>query len=917
MVTLFRDNQPVARIVLSQDAEPADRRAAEALQRVIRQMSGAELLIGSETGKANNIYIGRAAGVDFDCSEDRLGYDGYLIKSSENHLILTGRRPCSSLYAVYHFLERYMGCGFFEEGEQIPQKDTFSIADMEDLCVPRFTWRIYFANMQDAYSGMRWWTWDEFKPWIDYLVKKRFNIIESGNIADCCGIGALAAGRLGISIALNDWQKERIALLRRVFDYAREAGIRILYRMHLHVGTPNVQPGFSPYVDGRQLQMFVDRYQEQTGESVAVVPLEWCGESEIVLDPRDEVTKRFTTAVVESYREALGTDHLYGIWLPTEEVWTEEDPAKAAELTHASVDGMIDAIRTGDPDAVLFSPRVCTDNPTAEAQAMAVRKAGLPVIGNMFLNHNGRMYDFLRCDYYWGLPWTTGMCGQCGRETNPNGDIKTAILNARSLADHPKASNLQGFMVSSETNHRNVMTMDLFAELSWNPALVDPDDYVTQWNRRRYGDAAEQTWPAVRLFADTIMDFFDPCTHNGPLYRNWDGTGLHGLTSGSVKRLMGFLPALFDILKILLSAHDQLKDSPMYRFDLIDLGRTYLAGIFNDRLARTRKAFRAKDRAAFEAHAGEVEQAMHTMARYCSAHEQFRLKTHDDQAARWPQIIPGHENSESNWITFTALISLENWQVLLDYLPEDFAEMIVHYFLPRVQLYIQKMRDHLEQGKDISGRLVDRGTDIDLPSRVANWATPQGNTPWSPYGDTCEPELTDEDEAIALRLIKEGSVSGKYTFYEGPLAPLVADLLDTYPPPDDLDDILAEEDYVPADHRTVPAGMPGETIEGFNVPGYVENVEVPKALKSYIMVREIRKEYNIARGEIMLFQVIVHPDLQLTRQNNESATSDGHDIAVFSFNVAGHTYRLLFDSGTDMDVASFVVRMVWPSAGKE
>ena len=106
------------------------------------------------------------------------------------------------------------------------------------------------------------------------------------------------------------------------------------------------------------------------------------------------------------------------------------------------------------------------------------------------------------------------------------------------------------------------------------------------------------------------------------------------------------------------------------------------------------------------------------------------------------------------------------------------------------------------------------------------------------------------------------------------------------------------------------AGIPGETIQGFNVPGYVENVEIPIALKSCIMVREIRKEYNIARGEITLYQVIVHPDLQLTRQNNEYATSDGHDVAVFSFNVAGNTYHLLFDSGTDMVVASFVVRMV-------
>lgn len=934
MFTLFKNRQAASRIVLSPTVGPSERRAAREFQRIVKRMGGVEIPIlaepdwpavnggasengagrspGSHEIETGRVYIGWApAELDVDLSESALGYDGYVIRCAGNSLVLAGRRPYSALYAVYRLFEDHLGCGFFEEGEQIPYRETVSIGDLNgtEICHrPRFKWRMYFANMQDAYSGMRWWTWEEFRPWVDYLVKKRFNILESGNIADCCGIGALAANRLGVPVQLTDWQRERIALLRRVFDYAREAGIRIRYRMQHHVGTPAVNPGFSPYADGRQLQEFVDGYEAKNGKKIRVAPLEWCGESEIVLDPRDPVTRRFTTAVVESYAEALGTDHLYSLWLPTEETWVEEDPDRAAELTHASVDGMIQAIRDGDPDAVLFSPRVCTDNPTAAAQARAVRDAGLPVIGNMFLNHAGRMYDFLRCDYYWGLPWSTGMCGQCGRETNPNGDIRTAIDNARSLADHPRASNLQGFMVSSETNHRNVMTMDLYAELSWNPADLEPDAYVEQWNRRRYGPAAEETRPAVRIFAESIMAYFDPCTHNGPLYRNWDGTLLPGLTSGSVKRLIGFLPALHDMLEILLSQYDALEDSPMYRFDLVDIGRTYLAGIFNHRLAEARKAFRAGDRERFERMAGETVRVMLAMARYCSAHEQFRLKTHDGWAARWPEMVPGHANSESNWITFTALISLENWQVLLDYLPEDFAEMIVHYFLPRVKQYLDRMRTLMNRGEDISERLVDRDSDVDLPSRVANWSTPRGNAPWSPYGDTCEPELTGEDEALALRLIKAGSVSGRYDFYEGPLDALVREMLDAFPPPGDIEEILAEEDYAPPGHRLVLHGMPGETIEGFNVPGFVERVEVPRELRGIIAVREVRREYNIARGEIALYQVTVPPEIDLIRREDEPAPSDGHNVAVFTFSAVGAAYKVWFDSGTDLDVASFVVK---------
>lgn len=907
---LFQNNQPIARIHIATNASIAEQRAASEFQRMIRQMSDAELPIVTDYEPGSpGVYIGRAAPVDqFDLSEERLGCDGYLVKCDSHSLFLTGRRDYSALYAVYHVFERYLGCGFFEEGDQIPRRDTCEMKAVEDYCRPRFEWRIYFPNMQDAYSGMRWWTWEEFKPWVDYLVKKRFTLIESGNLTDCCGIGAMAATRMGIPIALTDWQKKRIALLRRVLDYAREAGLRILYRMHMHVGTPNVQPGFSPYIDGAQLQEFVYRYEKKYNTKITVAPLEWCGEKEIVLEPSDPVTQRFTTECVLASIEALGTDHQYSIWLPTEEAWVEDDPQRAADLTHASVHSMINAIKAGDPDAFVFSPRVCTDNPTAAAQAEAVREAGLPVIGNMFLNHSGRMYDFLRTDYYWGLPWSTGMCGQCGRETNPNGDIHTAVMNARSLIDHPKATELNGFMVSSETNRRNVMTMDLYAELSWNPAEVDPDDFIDRWNRRRYGDAAAITRPAVELFAETIMSYFDSCTHNGPLYRNWDGTGLAGLTSGSVKRLIGYLPALRDILRTLLAAYDQLECSPMYRFDLIDLGRTYLAGIFNDRLARTRKAFRAGDRTAFEKYAGETEQVMHAMARYCSAHEQFRLKTHDEWAARWPKIIPGHDNSESNWITFTALISLENWVVLLDYLPEDFAEMVEHYFLPRVQQYLQKMREMLDEGRDISGRQVDRGTDIDLPSRVANWSTPQGNAIWSPYGDTCEPELTADDEALAYELITQGTVSGRYAFYEGPLDTLVQDMLAAWPPPDDIEAILAEQDYTVAGHRTVLAGVPGETIEGFNVPGFVERVVLPESLKAVISVREIRREYNIARGEITLNQVIVPPDIKLTREDNEPAESGDHDLAVFLFEFDNIRYRLKYDNGTDLDVASLTIQ---------
>ncbi|MDD9948585.1 MAG: hypothetical protein OXU48_03525, partial [candidate division Zixibacteria bacterium] len=207
MITLFKNRQATSRIVLSPTVGPSGQRASGEFQRIVKCMGGVDIPVleasdrppvngagrssGGHDKETGRVYIGWApAELDVDLSESALGYDGYVIRSAGDSLVLAGRRPYSALYAVYRLFEDHLGCGFFEEGEQIPQRDTVSIGDLSGPEIyhrPRFKWRMYFANMQDAYSGMRWWTWEEFRPWVDYLVKKRFNILESGNIADCCG----------------------------------------------------------------------------------------------------------------------------------------------------------------------------------------------------------------------------------------------------------------------------------------------------------------------------------------------------------------------------------------------------------------------------------------------------------------------------------------------------------------------------------------------------------------------------------------------------------------------------------------------------------------------------------------------------------------------------------------------------------
>lgn len=894
MFTLYDKWTDSVRIVISPDAAAVEKHAAEELQRYLCEITG-ELpsLVEKDHGSGPVIVIGSGAAIESD---------GYQIRIDERAVYLTGARPYSCLYAVYHFLEKYLGCGFFEDGDQIPKQESVILQPMDERYTPRFAVRIFEGSMP-MYSGVIWWTWEEFKPWIDWLVKKRFNVLYSNRLL-YCGISALAAGKMGVDIPLTDFQKQRLPLLRRVFDYARSLGMRVLHTIDMHIADTRGVPGASPHPDGKQLLEFIDRFRNSGGKRIKTYTTSWCGLTNTMIDTREPEGRDFISAVVEVISEQLGEDHFYQMWLPTEESVAGMDPENANDVTYAQVFNTIDAIRAGDPEAEIWSPRVCADNPTGAAQARAVRDAGLPVHGNYFLHLPGRLYDFLQCDYYWDLPWSTGMCGQCGRETNPNGDIKTAIQNAREVANNPKASKCIGFHVSTETIHRNIMTMDLYCELAWNPNDVDPNEYIRRWCERRYGPAlVRKLLPAVQLFAGTLMAKHDMGMHNGPFYRNWDGTQLPGLTSSSVKRLIGTLPDLQQILELLVAEQGSLGGSPLYRFDLVDISRTYMAAIFNDKLARTRLALRRKDKAGVDEFAEQTLEAIRFMARLCSADPQFRLKTYDDNSKRWPQIIPGHENSESTWITFTALLSIDHWQVLLDYMVDDYAEIIEHYYTPRVELYLSKMKDLAAEGKDISGRLVDRGTDTDLPSRVADWATPHGFVPWSPYGDTCEPELTEGDEALAYELIRGGSVGGKYEFFEGPIGPLVSQMLERFPPPDDIKQIVSELDPAQKANRMILKGNPGDKTFGFTSPGFVERATVPKALENFVAIEKKRSEYNISRGEVSLLTVSVYEHIVLERLEDRASRLGGNAVAVFGFSVMGTDYELAYDPGSDATVA--------------
>ncbi len=141
------------RIVLPLTASPAQKYAAEELQRFIREMSGASLSIISETERATprEILLGNARNpskIDWQ----KLGDEGYSLRTVGEKIIVAGSPKRGTLYGVYALLEEQWGCRWFSSKvSRIPKRQRLTLPSLDTTYVPPLEYREPFYT--DAFDG--------------------------------------------------------------------------------------------------------------------------------------------------------------------------------------------------------------------------------------------------------------------------------------------------------------------------------------------------------------------------------------------------------------------------------------------------------------------------------------------------------------------------------------------------------------------------------------------------------------------------------------------------------------------------------------------------------------------------------------------------------------------------------------------
>lgn len=160
-------------ISVALDASPPERFAVEELQRYLSAVTGGSFPIGNSLLAENQpgIMVGEIARPLVDGLYD-LSEDGYIMRRIGSHVVLAGRSPRATLYAVYHFLERYVGCRWLEPGDDtVPSLSKIELKNIDSVEEPVYTFRSVVSFP---------FTVDRFLLEADWIAKNRLNWTHPG-----------------------------------------------------------------------------------------------------------------------------------------------------------------------------------------------------------------------------------------------------------------------------------------------------------------------------------------------------------------------------------------------------------------------------------------------------------------------------------------------------------------------------------------------------------------------------------------------------------------------------------------------------------------------------------------------------------------------------------------------------------------
>ena len=638
-------------------------------------------------------------------------------------VVLAGRNPIGSLYAVYDYLETSCGVGFFQDGEHVPQLDAMPADHIARAEQPRFDNRLHLC--WNAHRGLKkyhsyWWTADEWKRELDWMVKRRLNLvrIDMGYYSNFAGdafiqafpeIGPEKEERLDPHLA--GWPVEwgwppeyKRAQTREMLDSGRKLSIRFVY------GTDY---GTVPFRFKEKHPDFKYLPGDQYGESRQISPY----------DPMAyEVTRKYLAKIIDLF----GTDHLY-MASPFAEIDVGGgDDEKNLDFRIEAAKGILRLIDDVDKQGTWVTDTWdLADSPQRWNEQRVKRYMDSFPDDKMYLYETAADVGpvFQKYGYWHGKRWAFGVINAFAGKEVIHANIDEMMERLRQAAACKTCTGL--FMVP-ELTHANVMWWDLVTRLAWHPE-ISFDEYLKDFVVRRYGRQAQgpmlRAWKQIvqAVHSERGMDVFDEVYRFNPWYQWKPGAGNCPLFSDTEEQMNRQLtevkrqaPLLKEALAALLAQHRAQTGSSVYVEDVVVLYRTYAGKFFDIEAGSAYSAFKAGDKASLANHSQAAMAILRAIQDVLAVCPSYSINKTIAEACS----VKGHNSLLPETIRQNCLNQR--------YTTNDVYEQFGGDYIPRTGAYFDLLATKIAKGESTVAlkELEEPFRKIDETYRMQGWSAP-------------------------------------------------------------------------------------------------------------------------------------------------------------------------------------------------
>lgn len=307
-------------------------------------------------------------------------------------------------------------------------------------------------------------------------------------------------------------------------------------------------------------------------------------------------------------------------------------------------------------------------------------------------------------------PWLWCMLNNFGGRMGLNGHMDTVASEVARAANTAKY--MAGIGITPEATFSNPVLFDLFFETVWSDTPehlppIEPDMWLAQYVRRRYGAESEAAMESFRLLRKTVYN--PSLNHNGegapesvvnarPAFEirsasSW-GTAVIGYDKHEFERAV----------RLLLEDYDALKQSDGYLFDLADCLKQVLSNTAQEYHHTMVQAYREKNLTVFDDYSARFFQLISLTEQVLGTRREFLLGTWLRGAQKLAEEADDftrdlYEFNARALITTWGAIRQANEGGLRDYSNKQWAGLTHDFYRPRWEKWIALRRAELTGGQ--------------------------------------------------------------------------------------------------------------------------------------------------------------------------------------------------------------------------